>query len=229
MPLRMEADLRFNNNTTNYSRNFTVSIWKSYSLMRAYENFASVGRLEVLSTLNFSEATSGHPEFFVEKHGSPIFKTPASVPRQNSASANSSTHANVIQHWNWDTALTIPTSQALGLGEFGQHSSRFAAATETTRSSQKFRILPCVPLKKATCWSGALFRAHRIPGQPCRSVWCSSVQIEENRVRCPRVAISCRESCSQPEEWIILLRRWTKPRMATFTGPWDQSSGLASH
>lgn len=26
MPLRMEADLRFNNNTTNYSRNFTVSI-----------------------------------------------------------------------------------------------------------------------------------------------------------------------------------------------------------
>ena len=118
MPLSMEADLRFNNNTTNYSRNFTVSIWKSYSLMRAYENFASVGRLEVLSTLNFSEATSGHPEFFVEKHGSPIFKIPASVPRQTSASANSSTHANVIQHWNWDTALTIPTSQALGLGEF---------------------------------------------------------------------------------------------------------------
>ena len=119
MPLRMEADLRFNNNTANYSRNFTVSIWKRYSLMRAYENFALAGRLEALSTLNFSEATSGHPEFFVEKHGSPIFKTPASVPRQNSASANSSTHANIIQHWNWDTALTIPTSQALGLGEFG--------------------------------------------------------------------------------------------------------------
>ena len=35
--------------------------------MRAYENFASVGRLEVLSTLNFSEATSGHPEFFVPR------------------------------------------------------------------------------------------------------------------------------------------------------------------
>ena len=43
------------------------------------EIFASVGRLEVLSTLNFSEATSGHPEFYVEKHGLLIFKTPASV------------------------------------------------------------------------------------------------------------------------------------------------------
>lgn len=30
MPRSMEADLQANNNTMNYSRNFTVSIWKSY-------------------------------------------------------------------------------------------------------------------------------------------------------------------------------------------------------
>ena len=109
--------------------------------MRAYENFASVGRLEVLSTLNFSEATSGHPEFFVEKHGSAIFKTPASVPRPN----------------NTDFA-------SFGIGRIRkrnhcQHSSRFAAATETTRSSQKFRILPCVPLKKSNVLIGSSFQS----------------------------------------------------------------------
>ena len=41
--------------------------------------FSAVRGLEVLSKPIFFEATSGHPKFYVEKHGWPIFKTPASV------------------------------------------------------------------------------------------------------------------------------------------------------
>ena len=69
------------NNTTNDSRNFTVSIWKSYSYAsgRACENFRCLRGLEVLSKPNSSEATSSHLEFDVEKHGWPIFETPANV------------------------------------------------------------------------------------------------------------------------------------------------------
>lgn len=59
------------NNTTNDSRNFTVSIWKSYSYAsgRACENFRCLRGLEVLSKPNSSEVTSSHLEFDVEKHG----------------------------------------------------------------------------------------------------------------------------------------------------------------
>ena len=41
--------------------------------------FSAVRGLEVPSKPIFFEATSGHPKFYVEKHGWPIFKTPASV------------------------------------------------------------------------------------------------------------------------------------------------------
>ena len=41
--------------------------------------FSAVRGLEVLSKPIFFEATFGHPKFYVEKHGWPIFKTPASV------------------------------------------------------------------------------------------------------------------------------------------------------
>ena len=41
--------------------------------------FCAVRGLEVLSKPIFFEATFGHPKFYVEKHGWPIFKTPASV------------------------------------------------------------------------------------------------------------------------------------------------------
>ena len=78
MPSSMAADPQVNK-TMNYSRHFTVNIWKVTLSGELMKIFASVGRLEVLSTLNFSEATSGHPEFYVEKHGLLIFKTPASV------------------------------------------------------------------------------------------------------------------------------------------------------
>lgn len=58
------------NNTMNDSRNFTVSIRKSYSYAsgRACENFRCLRGLEVLSKPNSSEATSSHLEFDVEKH-----------------------------------------------------------------------------------------------------------------------------------------------------------------
>ena len=69
------------NNTMNDSRNFTVSIRKSYSFAsgRACENFRCLRGLEVLSKPNSSEATSSHLEFDVEKHSWPIFETPANV------------------------------------------------------------------------------------------------------------------------------------------------------
>ena len=38
---------------------------------------------------------------------------------QNSAFANNDANTIAIKHWNWDTALTIPTSQALELNESG--------------------------------------------------------------------------------------------------------------
>ena len=76
----MEADLQVKNHM-NYSRNFRVSIWKSYFYVsgRLMKIFSAVRGLEVLSKPIFFEATSGHPKFYVEKHGWPIFKTPASV------------------------------------------------------------------------------------------------------------------------------------------------------
>ena len=76
----MEADLQVKN-PMNYSRNFRVSIWKSYSYVsgRLMKIFWAVRGLEVLSKPIFFEATSTHPKFYVEKHVWPICKTPASV------------------------------------------------------------------------------------------------------------------------------------------------------
>ena len=57
-------------NPMNYSRNFRVSIWKSYFYVsgRLMKIFSAVRGLEVLSKPIFFEATSAHPKFYVEKH-----------------------------------------------------------------------------------------------------------------------------------------------------------------
>ena len=70
MLFSMEADLRVEE-SDDYSRNFRVSIWKSYFYVSGglMKIFSAVRGLEVLSKPIFFEATSGHPKFYVEKHG----------------------------------------------------------------------------------------------------------------------------------------------------------------
>ena len=70
MLFSMEADLRVEE-SDDYSRNFRVSIWKSYFYVSGelVKIFSAVRGLEVLSKPIFFEATSGHPKFYVEKHG----------------------------------------------------------------------------------------------------------------------------------------------------------------
>ena len=80
MLFSMEADLQVKN-PMNYSRNFRVSIWKSYFYVSGglMKIFSAVRGLEVLSKPIFFAATSAHPKFYAEKHGLPTCKTPASV------------------------------------------------------------------------------------------------------------------------------------------------------
>ena len=66
-------------NPMNYSRNFRVMESYFYVSGGLVKIFSAVRGLEVPSKPIFFEATSGHPKFYVEKHGWPIFKTPASV------------------------------------------------------------------------------------------------------------------------------------------------------
>ena len=70
MLFSMEADLRVEE-SDDYSRNFRVSIWKRYFYVSGglVKIFSAVRGLEVLSKPIFFEATSGHPKFYVEKHG----------------------------------------------------------------------------------------------------------------------------------------------------------------
>ena len=72
----MEADLQVEKSDELFAKLQSQHMEKLLlCLRRAY----AVRGLEVLSKPIFFEATFGHPKFYVEKHGWPIFKTPASV------------------------------------------------------------------------------------------------------------------------------------------------------
>ena len=76
----MEADLQVKKSDELFAKLQSQHMEKLLlCLRRAYENF--LGRTRFRSTIKtiFFEATSAHPKFYVEKHGLPICKTPASV------------------------------------------------------------------------------------------------------------------------------------------------------
>ena len=76
----MEADLQVEKSDELFAKLQSQHMEKLLlCLRRAYENFLCRTRLRSTIKTDFFEATSGHPKFYVEKHGWPIFKTPASV------------------------------------------------------------------------------------------------------------------------------------------------------
>ena len=81
--------------------------------------FSAVRGLEVLSKPIFFEATSAHPKFYVEKHGLPICNTPASVLIYANLCLRKQQRKPLQLSIEITTALTIPPSQALEFGEFG--------------------------------------------------------------------------------------------------------------
>ena len=76
----MEADLQVEKSDEVFAKLQSQHMEKLLPcLRRACENFLCRTRLRSTIKTDFFEATFGHPKFYVEKHGWPIFKTPASV------------------------------------------------------------------------------------------------------------------------------------------------------